>query len=611
MKTYILPFLFTLITCLPLTTVAQFGEEEEEEYEPAPGKSAPFTAVLWQGDEPMVYFEKEWYFVDSIYKFSAGDLLTYARQRYDGKWKKRFATEYVEICGKLDNPIAEEISLKLYDRTGKVHYAETKMTVEKRDDIKHFRDDGDLMDEILRPEPDKALSKAEMEADLRLLELLVDRYHAYATIRPYDYGAAIDSTIEVLPATLAPEEFAVWVHRFLVPFGDGHAKTNGLPSDISFDRSPIRFKYFGEELLVLDHGSGKLLSPKYPYLSSINGLSRDQLIKRVMTLTPTGSKAFRRAKSERYLMLLDHLLREEGVYSSKLTLKLKNEAGATIVVTKKLTPLGEDDNPLTIPEREEQKIKNPYELEVLSSNIGYVRIRQMEDPSDLDDYTDELMEDVEDTDGLLLDLRDNPGGRRKILHYLGPYFVDPDSAPHIANVSALRTAYPITQGGMDLSRRYLYTKGDDHWSTSDYRAIKAFEKTFQPKWDMPRHHFGPWHYLLLDGDDAEYYYDKPVVVLINEFSFSAVDVFASALKGLDHVTLAGTTSGGGSGRSQSFYLLNSGIKVKLCTMASFQPDGNLFDGVGVVPEVMIEETLDDVLGKTDTQLERALELFEE
>jgi C-terminal processing protease CtpA/Prc len=48
----------------------------------------------------------------------------------------------------------------------------------------------------------------------------------------------------------------------------------------------------------------------------------------------------------------------------------------------------------------------------------------------------------------------------------------------------------------------------------------------------------------------------------------------------------GTASSGGSARSQQFSLPHSGIEVKCASMASFRPNGKLYDGNGV--EVDIE-----------------------
>ncbi len=58
-----------------------------------------------------------------------------------------------------------------------------------------------------------------------------------------------------------------------------------------------------------------------------------------------------------------------------------------------------------------------------------------------------------------------------------------------------------------------------------------------------------------------------------------------------------------------YTLEQSGLLVKLSTMASFQPTGRLYDGNGVEPDVVAAPTLDDVVGETDSVLDQARALI--
>ena len=91
--------------------------------------------------------------------------------------------------------------------------------------------------------------------------------------------------------------------------------------------------------------------------------------------------------------------------------------------------------------------------------------------------------------------------------------------------------------------------------------------------------------------------------------FSATDVFLAGLKQLDGVTLMGTPSGGGSARSVSFDL--GAARVRLASMASFQPDGQLFDGNGVQPDKVVEATPEFFIGGTDAVLASAVQFLAE
>lgn len=97
----------------------------------------------------------------------------------------------------------------------------------------------------------------------------------------------------------------------------------------------------------------------------------------------------------------------------------------------------------------------------------------------------------------------------------------------------------------------------------------------------------------------------PVAVLLDGECFSATDVFLGALDELDNLTFVDTPSGGGSGRARGHVLEHSQIALQLSTMISHLPNGALYDGAVVQPDVFVQPTLDDVLGRSETALERA------
>ena len=61
------------------------------------------------------------------------------------------------------------------------------------------------------------------------------------------------------------------------------------------------------------------------------------------------------------------------------------------------------------------------------------------------------------------------------------------------------------------------------WTDAERRAVAAFTKTLQPKWELPDGQFSDWHYMALSrvDDKSVYHYSKPVVVLMNAKCFSA------------------------------------------------------------------------------------------
>lgn len=104
--------------------------------------------------------------------------------------------------------------------------------------------------------------------------------------------------------------------------------------------------------------------------------------------------------------------------------------------------------------------------------------------------------------------------------------------------------------------------------------------------------------------DGETPIDIPLVVLVNENSASASEIFAGAVKDHGVGTLAGTTTFG-KGIVQTYYQLSDGSEVKLTTAKYFTPNGNNIHGTGIEPDIKVEASED---GEDDVQLQKAVEI---
>lgn len=137
--------------------------------------------------------------------------------------------------------------------------------------------------------------------------------------------------------------------------------------------------------------------------------------------------------------------------------------------------------------------------------------------------------------GLVLDLRDNPGGTLQ---------------------SAVAVADLFLQHGTIVT-----TKGRFHDANQHYKASAGD---------------------ILNG--------SPIVVLINENSASAAEILAAALKDNQRATLVGNKSFG-KGSVQSLIPLGNGnTALKLTTAKYFSPSGKSIDGIGVAPDVAINKS---------------------
>lgn len=79
----------------------------------------------------------------------------------------------------------------------------------------------------------------------------------------------------------------------------------------------------------------------------------------------------------------------------------------------------------------------------------------------------------------------------------------------------------------------------------------------------------------------------PMVVLMNDQSFSAAEFFAAALREYDWAILVGTQTQG-KGHYQETYLLSDGSAVGVSTGRYTTPNGVDLEGVGLTPDVIVE-----------------------
>lgn len=80
--------------------------------------------------------------------------------------------------------------------------------------------------------------------------------------------------------------------------------------------------------------------------------------------------------------------------------------------------------------------------------------------------------------------------------------------------------------------------------------------------------------------------DIPIMVLINRYSASAAEVLAGALQDHARATIVGQTSYG-KGSVQKLWPIEGGRAVKLTVSRYYTPKGRMIEGLGIVPDVVL------------------------
>ncbi len=105
--------------------------------------------------------------------------------------------------------------------------------------------------------------------------------------------------------------------------------------------------------------------------------------------------------------------------------------------------------------------------------------------------------------------------------------------------------------------------------------------------------------------------DLPMVILIDEGSASASEIFAGALRdNRKDVVLVGQKSYG-KGSVQQLYPLMENTSAKITVAKWLTPKRDLIDGIGIEPDVSVEYTEQDYKNEKDSQKDKAIEIIKE
>jgi hypothetical protein len=118
--------------------------------------------------------------------------------------------------------------------------------------------------------------------------------------------------------------------------------------------------------------------------------------------------------------------------------------------------------------------------------------------------------------------------------------------------------------------------------------------------------FTDWYDWKLYPEGA--YIDKPIVMLTDRYTISAGERLVMAFQALPNVTTVGDTTNGALS-SMILRELPNGWNYSVCPQEVESFDGNFYEGIGLLPDFLVENTSEEIQNGQDKTLEFALSLF--
>ncbi|MEO1714465.1 MAG: S41 family peptidase, partial [Bacteroidota bacterium] len=440
------------------------------------------------------------------------------------------------------------------------------------------------------------ISSAEAEEDIEAFSRILQVESSYFQITDIDLAAHFGEAKSLCYKTdsVSIIELTYVFQWILGKIQDSHASVNYDDFDeeqYAWDRQrfPFPIAPLDGQIAALskirETKQYEYLHPEFPYLKAVNSLPIQQFFSEYgfdNTRFPEPARTLRNTRDIRHIG--EWYFRKGETLEGPLEIVLTNGSTDTTFLADtypKNSTWYYPGDLRTLPLRRTMKKDEPFEysqlIRTIDHEVEYLMIPSMigyDEYPDFEPFFEAYLKAIDPTKskGLIVDVRGNSGGSRDLIQTLSKFIVPKDQSPWVANVAYLRMDQQFDEDVPSMSGKQLFVYDSPHFTDEDRRAIDAFMKHFEPQAVYhPTAFSAPYCMVVQHQEDL--FLDLPIYILCDAGSFSAASILATVFKGLDNVTICGTTTNGSSGRSRYFYLPNSGIRIKLSTMLSFQRNG--------------------------------------
>ncbi len=398
----------------------------------------------------------------------------------------------------------------------------------------------------------------------------------------------------VLEAPTTLEYYRV-LQRFVALLEDGHTNVyfpDSIVSRRAFDMPWIRLEAIGRRAIVENVRSDLAgLLPPGSEIVAVEGIPTERyLAERVLPYVAASTEAIRWRRAIRgNLSWGTGLL--VGPPDTAVRLRVRDPAGEDreIEVVRDLqSRSGEWAKPPT-------GRPPTYEFRWLEDGIAYAALNSFSDAGLVEQFEASLAE-LRRARGVVIDLRANGGGSDVIATAILHHFTD---RPLVGSGSRIRVNDAMYRAYGSFGESALR-------SALPADSVELVERSLA-------HHAGTaWRIEPPDRQPAEpgEKIEAPVVVLIGPNVASAAENFLIYLPGDTRFMTVGQPTVGSTGQPLQLRLPGGG-RARVVSRAAIRPDGTTWVGTGILPDVAVEPTVEDIARGRDVTLERGVEILRE
>jgi C-terminal processing protease CtpA/Prc len=371
-----------------------------------------------------------------------------------------------------------------------------------------------------------------------------------------DWDAHYRAAIPRVLATETTAEYYLELRRFYAALRDGHSGVS-MPRELRqrfYSKPPVATRLVEGRVMIERVNSKALLamgvSPGLEILAIDGTDVREYAAREIEPYQSASTPQDLAVRVYRFALL-------QGDAEQPVEVLVSDKSGQRRSFVLPRDGYGDDDRPEPAPAA--------FRIRDLGDDILLLDIRSFNDVAVLEQFTEQF-EQISRAAGLVIDLRNNGGGNSRNGWGILAQMVD--------------EPFPTSR-----------------WKTRLYRP--SFRAWAIPEaWD--------WHEETASEYDhhGDHYFDGPVAVLSGPRTYSAAEDFLAAFRQAERGPIIGQPSGGSTGQPLLFKLPGGG-SARVCTKRDLFADGTEFVGVGVIPDIPVEDTVADLRAGYDASAERA------